>query len=157
MEGELIYVAIIMQIGTLITILLWSNTSLRKYFAKENFKTGLANVRAENRLNLKKLEKDLGLGSVKSQITPTTPPSVDKLGLLSQLAPLLSKLDGDQLGILIDKFVGGEELTEIAEGAGGILDSIPPELIKSFLEGIQKGNVGGDEGGVSNAEFTAQG
>lgn len=142
---------IVMLIGQVILMGMWN----ANWFKRENFKIQKSNVLAENRLNLRKLEKDLGLGSSKKELLPTESPPTDKLGLLSQLAPLapiLAKLDSDQIGALIDKFVTG---AESEEGGGGLLESIPPELIESFLKGFKE-NKGSGDGGVSSEDFTPQ-
>jgi len=154
MEGELIFVAIIMQVGTILTIFFWSNLSLSKYFKKENFKTNLTNIRAENKIKLKKLERELGLTISKNE-NPEPPSTIGQLSQLSHLLPLLKNLDGDQIGALVDKFLGGEEL--LPAESGGILDQIPPELIESFLKGLSKENVTGEEGGKKTGTgFTGQ-
>ena len=135
MEGELIYVAIIMQVGTLITILLWSNLSLSKYFKKENFKIDKSNVMAQNKLQLRKLEREMGLSKSKDIVPTTETPNT--LSTLTSLAPLLAKLEPDQIMSLADRFLGGGEApAEGGSGLGGILDSIPPELIDGFLKGL---------------------
>lgn len=135
MEGELIFVAIIMQVGTLITILLWSNLSLSKYFKKENFKTALSNTRAVNKINLDKLRKEMGLQKSKT-IQPVEQEQPSVLGTLGNLAPLLKHLDSDQIGSLIETFTGGGQPEPAAGGLNSILDNIPPELIESFLKGL---------------------
>lgn len=146
MEGELIYVAIIMQLGTIITIAIWSSLSLRKYFLKENFKTGLSNVRAENRIKLKKLERDFGLKESNVSHTEGPPSLISQLGQLSQFAPLIKHLDEDQIGALINKFTGESETVGEDEQGGGIssiLDAIPKSVIDSFTAGLKDGGGAG--------------
>lgn len=155
MEGELIYTAIIMQIGGIFMLLVWSNVSLRKYFAKENFKTSLTNVRAENRIKLKKLERDFGLkGSSVSHTNEEPPSMISQLSQLSQFAPLLKNLDEDQIGALIDKFTGESNIGEEDEQGGSFLDKIPKSVIDSFMNGLKEG--GGADGTQDQPESQSQ-
>lgn len=66
---------------------------------------------------------------------------------ISQWLPLLKNLDGDQIGALADKFLGGGEEMEEATGLEGILDKIPPDVIDSFLKGLSKKESGGGKFG----------
>ncbi len=131
MEGELILMAFVMLIGQIIMLQMWNNN----WFKKENFKIQKKNIEGENRLRLKKLEKELGLKQSTPRDFNETPGTMDTL---ANLLPILKNLDPDQLGALIDKFTGGGELLEPEGGLGGILNNIPPELIESFLKGLNK-------------------
>ena len=131
MEYELIVVSLISIAGMIITTQLWQ----LNWFKKENFKIHKSNVMGENRIKLKKLEREIGLKGTKLDM-PETPST---LGTLASLAPLLKNLDADQLGLLIDKFTGGE-LPETEEGGAlGFLDNLPPELVEKGIAAITKG------------------
>lgn len=131
-EYEFVIVAIISTVGMMITVQLWQ----LNWFKRENFKIKKKNIEGENRLKLKKLEKELGL-------QPSKEPREErsKFDTLSDLLPVLSKLDADQLGVLIDKFAGGGEY-DLPETEGGLLDMLGdfadknPEAVKSFIEGL---------------------
>lgn len=131
MEGELIVVSLISTAGMiLITQLLQLN-----WFKKENFKIQKYNIMGENRIKLKKLERDLGVKNV----LPEVKEEVGPLSTITQLLPLLKNLDPDQLGALIDKFVGGSS-EPVEEGALSFLDNIPPELLEKGLKAITEGS-----------------
>lgn len=135
MEGELIFLGFIMLSGQIILLQMWNNN----WFKKENFRIEKSNVMAKNKLTLRKLEKEMELTPSKN-IAPAE--SKGALGNLADLLPLLKNLDADQLGALIDKFVGGGDYEE---GGGdlttGIMDYAMknPEMVQGLLEGLIKG------------------
>lgn len=141
MEGELIYVSIISGLFGLLGLffLNWN------WFKKENFKITKASMLAENKLRLKKLEREL-LG------TPPAESVVDNQGFnIGSLASLLKNLSPDQIANLTDTFLGGRA----EEGEGGdVTDMIGsfvkdnPELVKGFLDGLSKKG-GAKDGGFS--------
>ena len=137
MEGELIFLGFIMLIGQIILLQMWNNN----WFKKENFKMEKSLVMSKNKLSLRKLEKEMGLIPSKN-ITPVE--GKGALGTLTDLAPLLKNLDADQLGGLIDKFVGGGESGE-GEGEGDLTSILMdyatknPEMVQGLLEGLTKG------------------
>jgi hypothetical protein len=144
MEGELIIMGFMMLIGQIILMMMWQNN----WFKKENFKIQKSNIMAQNKLQLRKLEKELGLGKSK-EIIEKEPTGL--MSTLGDLAPLLKNLDGDQIAALADKFLGGQSEAQMEEGGGSLGDMITdfaannPEMVKGFLEGIQqkgKGNIG---------------
>jgi len=139
MEGELIFLGFIMLIGQIILMEMWN----RNWFKKENFKIQKSNLLATNKLQLRKLEKEMGLTPGKE--------SKEKRGTfdtIKDLAPLLKNLDADQIGMLFDKFIGGgsgEEYEE--ENVEGMLMDYAvenPEVVKKFLAGLTEGK-GGEE------------
>ena len=136
-----------MQIGTLITILLWSNLSLSKYFKKENFKTGLTNVRATNKLQLKKLEREMGLKPGSSKATPG---KLGNIGSLMDLIPLAKALEPEQLKELASMFLEGGFEGEEAQEGGGLLDNIPKSVIDSFIKGLTEGGGSGEEKAIES-------
>lgn len=141
MEGELIFMAFVMLIGQIIMLQMWNNN----WFKKENFKMEKSNVMAQNKLNLRKLEREMGLSKSK-EIVEKEPPGI--MSTIGDLAPLLKNLDGDQIAALADKFIGGSE-EPLTEESGGVSDLLMdfaaknPEIVKGFLEGVgQKGKGG---------------
>lgn len=141
MEGELIFLGFIMLIGQIILLQMWNNN----WFKKENFKIQKANVIAENRLKLKKLEKELGVTIGKTPKEPAT--LVEKIGGITDL---LTTLEPDQVKALANKFLtrGDEEEYDEEEDEdliGTLMKNVPEEAIKGFLEGIGKGGSGGQQ------------
>jgi len=96
------------------------------WFKRQNFKLQAQNVKAENKLKLKKLEKELGLESKKKGID----------------------LGGLDIPSLIAQYAaGGGESDE--GGVGGVISEFVqdnPELVQSLLSGIG-GNKGENKGG----------
>ena len=120
---------------------LFQSQSLRNYFKKENFKLQVSNIKAENRLKLKKLEREMGITTSKAK-TETSEPS----GLASILKPIISNLEPEQLAGLAEHF-----LPEGGGGGGGLQDMLMdfaaenPEMVQGFLEGLS--NKGKDNSG----------
>ncbi len=141
MEGELIFLGFLMLIGQIILMQMWQNG----WFRKENFKIQKSLVMAQNKLKMRKLEKEMGLNPSKKIVEDTAPGAVDAI---SGLLPLLKNLDPDQVGALVDRFVGGSE--EGGEGApkgdpiSMLMDYATrnPEMVQGLIEGL----------GVKNAE-----
>jgi len=137
--NEFIIVAIIMLIGQVILMWMWQ----QNWFKKENFKIQKSNLMAQNKLQIRKMEKELGLTNVKSVVAPPEPPP---LGGIGQLLPLLKGLDGEQLSGLIDKFVPSSE-----ERSGGAIDTLlgfaeeNPEMVQGLLKGLTGGLKDGEE------------
>lgn len=126
MEGELIIVSLISSTFGLIGIMLLNHN----WFARQKMKYNYQIKRA-------KLSKKHNT-PVKEEKSPVEN--------ISQWLPLLKNLDGDQIGALADRFLGGgEEIEEASAGLEGILDKIPPELIDSFIKGISKKESGTNE------------
>jgi len=148
MEGELIFLGFIMLIGQIILMQMWQNG----WFKKENFKIQKSVLMAENKIKMRKLERELGL-------TPGKTPKEKKgtFDTIKDLAPLLKNLDGDQIGALIEKFTGGPA-SELEGGEGDIEDMLMdyavenPEVVKKFLEGLTEGK-GGEESSAEEIVF----
>jgi hypothetical protein len=123
MEGELIFLGFIMLIGQIILLQMWNHN----WFKKENFKLQRDTVKAENRIKLKKMEKELGLGgrSASTEIKNE-----------SSLIDLLKNLDRDKIGGILEALQPDEEQEG---GLTGIINNLPPELIENFLEGLKSG------------------
>jgi len=149
MEGELIFLGFIMLIGQIILMQMWQNG----WFKKENFKMQKSMVMAENKLKIRKLEREMGL-------TPGKEPK-EKRGTfdtIKDLAPLLKNLNPDQIGALFDKFTGGgtEEYEE-----GDVEDMLMdyavknPEVVKEFLAGLTEGKESTKEEGPGDVVFEA--
>ena len=137
MEGELIFLGFLMLIGQIILMQMWQNG----WFKKENFKIQKSLVMAENKLKMRKLEREMGLTPSKKIVPEES--STSTLGTISSLLPLLKGLDPDQLGDLVDRFVGGER----EEGAptGDPLNMLVdyatrnPEMLEGLLKGLGAG------------------
>jgi len=99
------------------------NTST--WFKKENFKIKKAAVVGENRIKLKKLEKELGL---KGTNIPTGNEQRSTMEVGGDLLGILKNLNGDQIQGLADKFLKPKD--EIDEG----YEERPPDTITSLLE-----------------------
>jgi len=120
----LISVSIIGIIGAIITTQLWQ----MNWFKRENFKIQKSNVMSQNKIKLRKLERDLGLNKDKN-VQP-----VEQKGILD----LVKGMDRDKIEGILELLQNNEGSGE--EGSGSILDQIPPELIQGFLQGISKKN-----------------
>jgi len=132
-EYEIFFTGIVTSICGLIGLLLIN----RNWFKKQKFKYDLNFLGKEQKIRLKKLEKDLlGSAPVKEKSENIAP------NLLTQIAPLLKGLDGEQIAALIESFTGEEEApAPAAEGLGGLLNTIiteNPELVQGFLQGIKQ-------------------
>jgi hypothetical protein len=134
MEGELIFLGFIMLIGQIILLQMWN----ANWFKKENFKMQRDTVKAENRIKLKKMEKELGLKgqSASSEIKNET-----------NIMDLLKNLDKDKISDILEMLQGGDNETE-SDNITDLINKIPPEVIENFLKGI---NVGKKE-----EDFTSQ-
>lgn len=142
MEGELIFLGFLMLIGQIILMQMWQNG----WFKKENFKIQKSLVMAENKLKMRKLEKEMGLKPTKKLIPEEK--TVGALDTISSLLPLLKGLDPDQLDGIVDHFIGDGERGE--EGVAGDPISMlmgyakrNPEMVDGvigFLKGLGVGN-----------------
>jgi len=147
-----------MLIGQVILMGMWN----ANWFKRENFKIQKSNVLAQNKLQLRKLEKDLGLTKAKDIIPAERPTTMQTI---SSLAPLLAKLNPDTIDILADKFLGTGAVAEIGAGeSGGVTDMLMdfatknPEMVQDILGGITTGyKEGGGSSGGSTGGFIAQG
>lgn len=130
-----------MLIGQIILMQMWQNG----WFKKENFKIQKSLVMAENKLKMRKLEKEMGLQSSKKIIQE------EKIGgtidTISSLLPLLKNLDPDKLGELVDHFIGEGEGAEFPPGGDPIAMLMGyakrnPEMVEGvmgFLKGLGEG------------------
>ena len=140
---ELIAVAFISGVFMLMSIYILN----MNWFKKENFKISRDNVKAENRIKLKKLERDLGLHN-KIPSLPQNEKSV--LSGLGELAPLLQKLPPETIADLAERFLGGGDVAE-PEDSGGLGEMVynwakeNPEMVKGILEGIKPRLEGGND------------
>lgn len=133
-DTGLIAVALISQVGMIIGLLIWQNG----WFRKERFKIYSKNTKDINKLNLDKLRKEMGLTGKTSKVTEET----SKLGMLTDLLPVLKKLEPEQVKALADAYLSGE----VEE-----FDGIPPEIIEIFLKGVK------EQGGGESEEFFPEG
>lgn len=108
------------------------------WFKKENFKTELTKIRATNKLEQKRLERQLGLERSKEPPIPSPSSTLDKLGQAAKFLPLLKDLEPEQLTAIIDHFIGGGFGEETETGEGGIIGFAEehPDIVKSFIDGL---------------------
>ena len=136
-DAGLISMSLISLAG--MVLLLTLNNSM--WFKKQNFKVELFNVKAQNKLNLRQLEKNMGLTTSKTSVIEAKP-EASPLGGIDKLLPLLKNLDSDQLGGLLEAYTG---LTAEGGAEGTLLDSIlgyaeeHPETVKGLLDGLTAG------------------
>jgi hypothetical protein len=135
-DTGLIVVSIISLAGMVLLFTLNNNN----WFRRENFKIQKSNVLNENRIKMKKLEKDLGITSSKTQNTHETGGVLD----------LIKGLDSDKVGQILDlvKGEGGDMAYDDAPKSdiAAIIDKLPPSVIEGFLSKLQD-NTSGKEGG----------
>jgi len=131
MGTAIIVSSLISMIGLYLTTMMWNSN----WFKKQNWKLQAQNIKAENKLKLKKLEREMGLTKGKSaskEIDKNTSGLMDYLPDLIELAK-----ENPDLLELIPKFTGGES------GEGGALDGIlafveeNPEILKGITQGIK--------------------
>lgn len=124
-DTGIIATSLIGMMGMFLFLLL----SNQNWFKRENFKLQAATVKAENKLKLKKLEKELGI----SQKPKNDLSNIDIKGLISE-------------------YLGGEE--EPREGS--ILDAIPSSVVEGFLDKIPPEKIQEILGGLANKENDSQ-
>lgn len=138
---------IAMSLISLAGMVLLYTLSNRTWFKRQNFKVELFNIKATNKLNLKQLEKKLGLTSNKSVADES---AAAPLGGIEKLLPLLKNLDGDALTGLVETYIGSRG--ETSEG-GGPIDMLMgfaedhPEVVQSLLKGLTSGGDNAEEQG----------
>ena len=125
---------IIMLIGQIILMQMWN----ANWFKRENFKIQKSNVLAENRIKLKKLEKDLGVTAGKN------PPIEKSTGEnIMDWVNILKNIDHEKLKGLADTFLAPEgedyEEEEDEDIVGTILKNIPEKTIQGFVNQYFKG------------------
>lgn len=137
----LVVVSIISLIGMIIIFML--NTST--WFKKENFKIKKKALMDENRINIKSLEKRLGLqGATKAYQEPQT-----TLETGANLLDVVKNLSGEQIQGLADKFLTPQDEQEGQPQS--TMDSLlqfatdNPEIAANFLKGVT-----GDKKGESD-------
>jgi len=152
----LVLQAIIYVGGGLIGSIIVTQLYQLGWFKKERFKQKIKHENAEYRIRLKKLERDLKLKPSKKEDlmgdSPTSP-----LSSIASLAPILNKLDSDQIGDLINLATNYNEDRDLGEndgGALGFLNNLPPEAIEVFLNKLTNKTTGGSAAGSSQPAET---
>jgi len=106
------------------------------WFKKQNFKVQLFNVKAQNKLTLEKMRREMGLNKAGKEAPESSP-----LGGIEKLLPLLKNLDEDTLGGLVSTYMGSREST----GEEGPIDMLMgfaedhPEVVKGLISGLTGG------------------
>lgn len=144
MDEAFIWVSVISGIFGLIGLELISHN----WFKKERFKFEVFNLKKQNDLQLKKMARDMGL-----QSTPpkgTTSPNSDNIGGLLDLAKGLPPESLGAIADIIQGRLGGGEGEDglVPEGMDGLLDFAMknPDIVKSFLGGMNKGQENSNDG-----------
>lgn len=137
---------IVCSVISLIGMLIFFTINNNNWFKRQNFKVQVANVKAENKLKIKKLERELGINTTSKSVSSL---STDTPNILSSLAPILKNLDGDQLKGLAEQFLPEAAEETEPDGIGGMLLNFAqenPEIVEGLLQGITKGKeaLGGD-------------
>lgn len=133
-DAGLIIVSVISLAGMVLLFTLNNST----WFKKENFKIQKKAVMDENRIKLKKLEKEMGLTG--KSVVPAYQEPKSALETGGNLLEVLKNLSGDQIQGLADRFLSPEE-TEGREPQG-VLENLlefannNPELAEQFIKGI---------------------
>jgi len=149
-EGELIAVSVISGIFGIIGIYILN----MNWFKKENFRIQRDNIKAENKLKLKKLERELGLQKGAPAAAPAPAIGGDLGGIIGALAPLAKNLSGDQIQQLAEMFLNYQQ--EGGSEPGGIGETLAnfygdnKEMVDGLLQGIGnklQENKGGQETG----------
>lgn len=130
MEGELIAVSFISSIFMLVGIMLLN----RNWFQKERFKLEKSNLQAQNRIQIKRMEKELGL-------TPSRQPKEAPTG---NILDLIKNLDRDKIENILELLGGGEGETEGEAPTDTLIRMVNenPEIISKFLGGVKEKNTG---------------
>jgi len=132
---------------SLIGMIIIVELSHSNWFKKENFKIQRDVVKAENKLKLKKLERELGLSGKNSGLASSNVSENSPTNLLTSLAPLLSKLEPDQIMELADRFlpegIGGDDEPSGISGALLSYAQENPEMVQKIL-GSLSGKIGGE-------------
>jgi len=143
--GTALIVGSFMSLFGMVILLQINNNN---WFKRQQWKLDAGNIKAENKLRLKKLEKDMGLNTRASKKEAEELPQGNLLG---QLAPLLKNLDGETLKSLADTFLPNSIEEEAPEGISGALLNFAeenPEIVNGILQGIS-GKMGGNNTGPS--------
>lgn len=106
--------------------------SQRSWFLKENFKIQKSNIMAENRIKLKKLEREMGVSHTPVKEEPT-----------GNILDLIKNLDIDKIQGILELLGVNEE-----EQTGSPIDTLVkmatenPEIVSKFIGGLKEKNTG---------------
>jgi len=138
-DTGLIVMSFISLAGMVVLFML--NTST--WFKKENFKIQKKAVMDENRIKIKKIEREMGLtGATKPYRETQT-----ALETGGNLLDVLKNLNGDQIQNLADKFLKPEDEAEYDQPKS-TMDSLldfatqNPEIAQGILQGVTGGKKG---------------
>ena len=137
---------IVMSIISLAGMVLLFTLNNSTWFKRENFKIQKKTLMDENRIKMKRLEKELGL-KAGSTTTYTEPKST--IDLAGELLPVLKNLSGDQLQGLVDKFLSPEDQAYDAP-EGDVTSTLikyateNPEIVEGLLKGLGAKNEGAE-------------
>jgi len=122
MDDALVIVSVITTIGGLFGLWMINQNWFRRLKAKLDYEKDMA-----------KLKHKYGI----TKASLKTPQAEGKLEGIASLVPMLTKLSGNQIKALADKFLNPEDFEEGEEGdiISTLINEISPDLIKGFLEG----------------------
>lgn len=124
-------VAVIFTVGSIAGAIIVSQMWMHNWLKKENFKMQKSNIMAENRIKMKKLERELGLKGSKA------PVEHEKAGVLE----LLGGLDKDKIAGILDLLQGGGDVDdyepEPKSDLERLISNLPPGVIEGFLKNIK--------------------
>lgn len=128
----------------LITTLVWQNGWFKRRELEQKHKIARYKLALENKDTKFTAQREL-----KKQLVEEKPGS-SPLSALTALAPLLGKLDGDQIMELKDTFMG--QNSDIDTGNNGsnsildLIDKLPPGVVEGFVNKIGENVSGGGSG-----------
>ena len=126
-------VAVVLTVGGIVGSILVTQMWQMNWFKRENFKMQKTNVMAENRIKMKKLERELGLKSSKTPVEHETPGVLD----------LLKGLDRDKIAGILEMLQDPDGSVDYDEPPKNdllaLIDKLPPGVVEGFLK-----KLGGD-------------
>jgi len=120
---ELVFVAVISGIFTIVSIMLLNHNWFKRQELKYN-------------LEMKKIKYRQKLNKLKLRQNDTPIEGIEKY---TKFLPLLKSLDSEQIGDLIGILAGNEKEYDEESPIKDILDNIPASVIQGFLENLNKG------------------
>lgn len=135
-------VALILTVGGIVGSILVTQLWQLNWFKKERFKMQKSNIMAENRIKLKKLEREMGIDTSKGA-------SINEKG---GVLDLIKGLDRDKIDGLLDLIGEKESDSDQADQSdlGKILKMIPPSVIEGFVQKLSKGKQDSEQEKIYN-------
>jgi len=132
--------ALIFSLGGLATAVIVSQMWQNNWIKRETFKLKKRNILAENRIKMKKLERELGLGKYKNEPEPSSNTPVEGI---SNLLNIAKELEPEQLRAIVGKLTGEPTEADLEEeGEDGISEGLMqfarenPEMVKNIIANL---------------------